>query len=159
MNNKKKILIVVLITFVGMQFFIPEKFNGSAYGANDFTKSMDVPDDVKTILERSCFDCHSNHTNHMWYENIQPIGMWIGNHIEEGKDELNFSEFSSYKPKRKAHKMEEIFEMLEEDEMPLPSYLWIHGEAKLNPTEKELLVNWAKANYEKLKAEIPAEKK
>lgn len=79
----------------------------------------------------------------MWYENIQPIGWWTANHVSEGKDELNFSEFNTYENKRKAHKLEEIAEMVEEGEMPLKSYLITHGGAKLNEEQKKQLVDWA----------------
>ena len=77
------------------------------------------------------------------------------NHIEEGKEELNFSEWVKYKPKRKAHKMEEIAEMVNEDEMPMSSYTIIHGEAKLSAAQKKLLVEWAMAAHDSLKAAIP----
>ncbi len=155
MTTRKKILVLIIVMIVALQFNRTEKNEGEASGANDITNSMSVPVDVKNVLERACYDCHSNHTNHMWYENIQPIGWWIGNHIIDGKDELNFSEFNNYKIKRKAHKMEEIFELVEEEEMPLPTYLWMHQGAKLTQAEKEIVVNWAKAGYEKLKSEIP----
>ena len=84
----------------------------------------------------------------MWYENIQPLGWWIGKHITDGKKEINFSEFNTYKPKRKAHKFKEIVEMVEEDEMPLPSYLIVHGGARLNDSQKKLLIEWAKNGKE-----------
>ena len=95
-----------------------------------------------TILQTSCFDCHSNYTNYPWYTNIQPIGWWLNHHVDEGKEELNFSEFESYSLKRKLHKLEEIKEMVEEGEMPLSSYTLIHGDTKLSPEQKEILYTW-----------------
>ena len=32
--------------------------------------------------------------------------------------------------------------MVLEEEMPLPSYTWIHGDAKLSTEERTLLANW-----------------
>lgn len=63
--------------------------------------------------------------------------------MNEGKTELNFSEFATYSDKKAAHKMEEVAEMLDKDEMPLPSYLWIHHDAKLSVDDKALLREWA----------------
>jgi hypothetical protein len=63
-------------------------------------------------------------------------------HVDEGKDELNFSEFESYSLKRKLHKLEEIKEMVEEGEMPLTSYTIIHGDATLNGEQKQILYKW-----------------
>ena len=100
----KNILLTLLVIFIVIQFIRPDKNIGESFGPNDISQSVEVPENVKNILVTSCFDCHSNKTNHMWYENIQPIGWWIGNHIKEGKSELNFSEFNTYKDKRKAHK-------------------------------------------------------
>lgn len=141
--TKKNIFVTLAIIFVVIQFIRPGKNTGEVYGENDITKSVNVPEEVKNVLAVACYDCHSNHTNHMWYENIQPIGWWIANHINEGKRELNFSEFNSYKDKRKAHKFEEIGEMVGEGEMPMESYTWIHGNAKLNEEQARLIINWA----------------
>jgi hypothetical protein len=149
--TKKIILGSLLVILITIQFIRPAKNQGEASGPEDITNSVNVPADVKNILVTSCYDCHSNYTNHMWYENIQPIGWWIANHINEGKRELNFSVFNTYKDKRKAHKFEEIGEMVSEDEMPMSSYTWIHRKAKLNDEQKRLLINWATMGYEQFK--------
>ncbi|MFY8186194.1 MAG: heme-binding domain-containing protein [Bacteroidia bacterium] len=155
MSKKKKIGIVILVILVIIQFIRPTRNKSTEVQVNDITVAMNVPADVMTVLKTSCYDCHSNNTNDMWYMNIQPIGLWVSNHIEEGKEELNFSEWVKYKPKRKAHKMEEIAEMVNEDEMPMSSYTIIHGEAKLSAAQKKLLVEWAMAAHDSLKAAIP----
>lgn len=141
----------LLVILIIIQFIRPSKNSGEAFGENDVTKSLNVPEDVKAILANSCFDCHSDHTNHMWYENIQPVGWWISNHINEGKGELNFSKFNTYTDKRKAHKFEEIGETVSADEMPMSSYTWMHRHAKLNDEQKLLLINWATIGQEKFK--------
>jgi hypothetical protein len=152
-KSPKKIFLVLVILFLAIQFIRPSRNTGSAFGQEDITHSVDVPEDVRSLLVTACYDCHSDHTDHMWYENIQPVGWWIGNHIQEGKDELNFSVFNSYKDKRKSHKFEEITEMVEEDHMPLSSYTFIHGQAKLSPEQKEKLIQWAKAGEQKFSLE------
>ena len=155
--TKKIIFRSLIVVLLVIQFIRPSKNVGEAFGPDDVTKTVNVPEDVKNILVASCYDCHSNHTNHMWYENIQPIGWWIANHINEGKRELNFSEFNSYKDKRKAHKFEEIGEMVGEGEMPMESYTLIHGNAKLNEEQKRLLINWATMCHEQIKSTLPTE--
>lgn len=141
--TRKIILRTLLIILVLIQFIRPSKNSGEAFGANDITKSVNVPDEVRNVLVTSCFDCHSDHTNHMWYENIQPIGWWIGNHISEGKKHLNFSIFNTYSDKRKAHKLEEIGETVASGEMPMDSYTSVHGKAKLTDEQKRALIDWA----------------
>jgi|SRR6185312_3690400 len=143
MSKKRKVLIVVISVLVLIQFIRPEKNVGLADTEKDITHTVTVSPAVKNILEKSCYDCHSNHTNYPWYANIQPVASWLANHVNEGKDELNFSEFNTYKQKRKVHKLKEIIEQVKEGEMPMSSYLIIHKEAALSEEQKTELIKWA----------------
>jgi len=138
MSKKKKILYVLLIVFVIIQFIRPER----NLGKRETENTIFVSTEVGQIIQTSCFDCHSNYTVYPWYTNIQPFGWWMNHHVNEGKDELNFSEFETYSLKRKLHKLEEIKEMIDEGEMPLSSYTLIHGDAKLSLEQKEILSKW-----------------
>lgn len=138
MSKKKKFLITLLIIFVILQFFRPERNLGNRETEN----TIFVNQEVGRILQASCYDCHSNGTNYPWYTNIQPIGWWLNNHVNEGKEELNFSEFEAYSLKRKLHKLKEIKEQIEEGEMPMSSYTLMHGEGKLTAEQKEILYKW-----------------
>lgn len=144
----KKIAILLASLFVVIQFIQPKRNLGESLGENDIAHTVVVPADVQEILSNSCFDCHSNATKYPWYASIQPLGFWLKDHVDEGKKELNFSEFKLYTEKRKAKKFKEIVEELEEDEMPLPSYTWVHKDAILTPVQKAALLAWAKKNYE-----------
>ncbi|WP_020596646.1 heme-binding domain-containing protein [Spirosoma panaciterrae] len=148
----RKILIALLVILVLIQFFRPEKNQASGMSPNDITTKYAVPANVQTVLKRSCYDCHSNNTTYPWYNNIQPVAWWLSHHIDEGKRELNFSEFATYQPKRARHKLDEIEEVVNEGSMPIGSYLWIHGDAKVTPEDAKLLADWAKG----LKNQIPA---
>ncbi len=143
MKMIKKILLLLLIVFVIAQFFGPEKNQGEISSIDAFVSETHPPDDVKMILNETCFDCHSNVTRYPWYNNITPVNYWLAHHVDEGKEELNFSKWSSYSIKRKDHKMEEVIEMVEAKEMPLPSYTWTHKEAKLIDTQIKAVKDWA----------------
>lgn len=149
---KKKIWYILLAVLVGIQFIRPTRNIGNADGPQDITHSVQVPDKVLTMLKGSCYDCHSNNTVYPWYTNIQPIGLWLNHHVDEGKDELNFSEFGTYNQKRMAHKLEEIAEQVEEDEMPLPTYTLIHTDVKLTKEQATDLVSWAKSQQQQVLA-------
>ena len=148
--RKKQIGIFLLIVFVVIQFIRPERNSGMAANANDITNYTKVSPEVKNILQTSCFDCHSDHTEYPWYTNIQPVGWWLNHHVEEGKGEINFSQFKQYGIRRQIRKFEEVSEMITEGEMPLNSYLWIHGDAKLDAGQKKALLDWANLNYDSL---------
>ena len=148
----KKIGIGLVVVLIIIQFIHPAKNQAEVLGDNDITKVVPVPDEVMTLLKTSCFDCHSNHTNYPWYSNIQPVGFWLDDHVNEGKRKLNFSEYKTFKLKRQLHKLEEVAEQLEKKEMPLSSYLIIHHEAELSESQAKLLSDWAKKSYVDLKA-------
>jgi len=136
-------IIVGIIAIGGIiQFFRPQK-NQSADTAKDITTVYTVPQDVEAVLKKSCYDCHSNNTVYLWYDKIQPVRWYIEKHIKDGKAHLNFSEFASYSKKKQIHKLDEIAEVVEDDEMPLSSYTLMHRDAKLSAAQKELLISWA----------------
>ena len=140
---KRKIFIGIVALLVLIQFIRPARNQSSTASPNDITAKFAVPADVKQILDKACYDCHSNNTYYPWYSNIQPVGWWLQWHVNEGKHELNFNEFTSYPAKKQDHKMEEVMETVKKGEMPMDSYTWMHDEAKLTEQEKQTLINWA----------------
>ncbi len=140
----KKILFLLLIVLVISQFFGPEKNEGKTTSIVAFIEDTNPPEDVKLILKESCFDCHSSFTKYPWYNNITPVNYWMADHIKHAKSELDFSKWNDYSVKKKDHKLDELIEMVEEKEMPLPSYTWTHTEAKLTDIQRESIITWAK---------------
>ncbi|HEY1374048.1 MAG TPA: heme-binding domain-containing protein [Candidatus Binatia bacterium] len=103
-----------------------------------------APDDVKKILRRSCYDCHSNETRWPWYARVAPVSWLISSDVSEGRREVNFSVWSQFTGGRRARKFKEIVEQIEGNKMPQWYYLLLHSEAKLAPGDKEIILNWAK---------------
>ena len=149
-------LIALATILVLSQFIRPEK-NLSANVNNDITKAFVVPDSIQNILKTSCYDCHSNKTVYPWYAEVQPVAWWLDDHIHEGKKEVNFNEFASYKPRRQFKKFTEIIEQEEEDEMPLKSYTIVHRDAVMSPEKKAQLIAWAQAMKDTMSAHYPAD--
>ena len=151
----KKILIFLLVVFIIIQFFRPEKNVQTTISSNDIVAHMAVPVNVQNILYKACYDCHSNNTTYPWYAEVQPAAWWLDDHIKEGKKELNFSEFASFRLRRQFHKLEEITEVIKDKEMPLESYTVIHSDADLTQEERETLISWAGATMETMRAKYP----
>lgn len=139
----KKIALITLLVLVALQFMRPARNQQEGMSQLDITQHLAVPAEVETILAKACRDCHSNNTRYPWYDRVQPVAWWIAHHVEEGKDELNLSEFGNYSPKKQRHKLQEIIEQVKEGEMPMTSYTWMHPEARLSLEEKLLLSSWA----------------
>jgi hypothetical protein len=144
MKLGKKIAWTLLILFVAMQFYRPEKNESADAHLSQFLSETNPPEQVAGILESSCYDCHTDHTNYPWYNQVAPVSWWLADHIEEGKEHLNFSDWDSYSPKKKDHKMEELIEEVEEGEMPLNEYTWTHSEADLTEQQRQAVMDWAR---------------
>jgi len=142
---KRKIVLGLLAVLVVIQFIRPSRNTSDRESPNEITNYYKVPADLHNVLKRSWYDCHSNNTDYPWYANIQPVGWWLQRHVNQGKRELNFSEFGSYDQKKAKHKFDEIEEMVREGEMPLASYTLIHVEAKLTAEESATIASWASA--------------
>ena len=139
----KKILFIGLIIFLLMQLYQPARNNGFEQDITaDFTKVYNVPKNVEVVLRTSCYDCHSNNTNYPWYSTIQPVLFFMGNHIKEGKENLNFNEWGKYSKRRQNSKLESISKQIQSDQMPLTSYTVLHKNTVLNTNQKELVINW-----------------
>ena len=139
----RKILIIALLLLLIGQLFQPPHNSGIAESSTDISHVVTVPDSISHMLQAACFDCHSNHTKYPWYSKITPVNWWLNHHIEEGKRELNFSNFAKGSFKRKSKKLEETAEQVKKHEMPLDSYLWIHPEARLTEPQRKMIVDWA----------------
>lgn len=125
-----------------IQAFQIDHSNPPSDPALDFLKEDTNPAEVGSILKRACFDCHSNYTRYPWYSYFNPVGWKIGEHIDEGREEMNFSVWETYSKKRKDHKLEECIEEMEEGHMPLPDYLRFHPEAELSKEESKMLMSY-----------------
>lgn len=142
--------ICLLVLFLGIQFIRPEKNLGTITGPNDLSHYVPVPKNVGAILQRSCYDCHSNHTNYPWYVNVNPVALFMGGHIKDGKAELNFSDLSNFNERRLSHKLSSIADQVTQNEMPLGSYTLIHRNAVLSDTEIKIIKDWAATASERI---------
>lgn len=152
----KVFFISLFVALLLLQFYPkPVRNISQGTGKNDITLAHHVPDSAAKILKTSCYDCHSNNTSYPWYANIQPVAWWLGDHVKEGKSELNFSEFGTYNIARKYRKLEEIGDQVKEGEMPLSSYTIIHRDAKLSADQKNLLSAWVVSLRDSFKIAYP----
>jgi hypothetical protein len=137
----RPIVIVGLLALVVIQF-IPVEPNQQGYeSVLAFEQETQVSSELSSILKANCYDCHSNQTQYPWYSAVAPINFWLDEHVQDGKKHFNMSQWSEYSIKRKDHKLEELIEEVEEAEMPLPSYTWVHG--SLTEIERQTLLDWA----------------
>jgi len=131
-----------LVVLVGIQFIPANRNQSDVIPETDFMLVNDVPKQVEKTIKTSCYDCHSNNTDYPWYNKIQPVAWILKDHVELGKEELNFNDWDKLSSRRKNSKLKSIISQIEDDEMPLWSYTLVHRDSKLSETEKKIVLDW-----------------
>jgi hypothetical protein len=149
MNRIKHIWLVIAVVFIGIQFIPVSRNNSGKTTSADFIQFYDPPEMVSGILKVSCYNCHSDSTDYPWYAYFQPVGLFIENHINRGKENLNLSEFGNYSGRRQYSKLISMIDQIEGNEMPLPAYTLIHRDAKLSGEDKKELISFLNSALEK----------
>jgi Haem-binding domain len=98
---------------------------------------------VGKTLARACGNCHSNETDFPWYGQVVPISWWIQSHVREGREELNFSEWTRYTSLERHNELESICGVVSNGRMPPASYRVLHPESRLEAKDKKLICAWA----------------
>ena len=145
-------MLVGLLGAVGLsQLFVPDRTNPPVVAGRDLLASNTPPAEVVGLLRSACYDCHSHETRWPWYTRVSPMSWWIADHIQDGRKELNFSDWPYDRPRRMRSNLRNIATEVENKTMPLPSYTWIHKESRLSQQQRQLLIDWAEKQIELLK--------
>jgi cytochrome c551/c552 len=147
----KRIGLALIVLLVVAQVIRPAMTNPTTVPTNE----LQAPQPVSSILQRSCSDCHSNHTVWPWYAKVAPVSWLLADDVKDGRKELNFSEWNGFTARRKARKLQELCEQIEKGEMPLELYVPLHPDAKLSEADKKTLCDWAKGERARIIAEHP----
>ncbi|MGI8918962.1 MAG: heme-binding domain-containing protein [Pyrinomonadaceae bacterium] len=154
MSRVRKVLkwfaVVIAVVFVGMQFVRPGRTNPSVDQTQTISAQLQLTPPVAAILDRSCHDCHSNSTRWPWYSNVVPASWFLVDHVNAGREHLNFSEWGKLDKRNADKKLEEMCEEVSDKLMPIDSYTWIHRSAKLSDAEIEILCDWTEAERKRL---------
>ena len=146
-----RIIVFLLLGVVIIQFFQPSFENPKVSG--DIT----APANVKVILKRACFDCHSNETKLLWFDRISPVSWLVAKDIKAGRNVINFSEWNNLTEAQQKDKFWEIVNHTISGVMPLKEYTLLHPAAKLSETDVALLKDYVSgmaysATYDTVKA-------
>jgi cytochrome c551/c552 len=112
------------------------------------TTDLHAPPEVRNVLRRACYDCHSNETVWPWYSTIAPVSWLLHHDVTEGRETLNFSEWGALAPTGKAEQRREIGDSVADGEMPLWYYLPMHPSARLSDADKRILADWVATGTE-----------
>ena len=133
----RSILFGILVVAVAIQFVPVQRVNPPV------GVEVPAPANVRTILRRACYDCHSNETVWPWYSHIAPFSWLVARDVRSGREELNFSTWNSVATQQQVKKLKKSWEEVAEGEMPPWFYLGIHRDAALSAEDRKALREWA----------------
>lgn len=125
--KKKSIISVAAVLFLILSTMVFATENPTK------TKPQKMPDDVKTIVKKSCFGCHNTNSRN-----------------DDAKEDLDFSKFDELSKMQKIGAYKDIIDVVEENEMPPERFIKKHADKKLTAEEKQTLINWAKKEADAL---------
>jgi hypothetical protein len=142
MKNRRRIAGVVVVALAAVllaaQFVPVDRENPPVL------HEVDAPPEVAAVLRAACYDCHSRETRRPWYSRVAPVSWFVAHHVEEGRGELDFSDWPAVDFTAQDELLRDIAEEVGEGKMPLASYRWGHPEARLTAEQRETVVRWAK---------------
>ncbi|MGZ5264486.1 MAG: heme-binding domain-containing protein [Kaistella sp.] len=142
MKTFKNILYWFLIGIALIQFIPVDRTNKPVDQKANFVAVFNTPPTVQKILKNACYDCHSSETVYPDYAYVAPISWSIKNHISEGREHLNFSEWGNYNQDLKKSMLQNSVHSVKDYSMPSAGYIAQHPEANLTAAERTLLVNY-----------------
>ena len=106
------------------------------------TADFQAPPEVKEVLKRSCYNCHSNETKLMWFDYPVPAYWIVRDHVLEARKHINFSEIGKLPvAQQKAALYEGVFQV-SRGAMPIPAYVGFHPDAKVSDQDVAVLKNY-----------------
>lgn len=128
-----------LFSVAALQLLQPTQLHTSEHHSRSLFSDPALDPRVRSILRRSCADCHSDETRVPWYARVSPVSWFIMRHIDRGREKLNFSDW----PKDPTDEKQDIADSVDKGEMPIFSYLLIHRSARLSDNDRRVLDKWA----------------
>lgn len=125
--------LLLLAGLVSIQFIRPE------IPRPPVTGDLQAPPEVKAILQRACYDCHSNETQLSWYDQLAPAYWRVAQHVRDGRKGLNFSTWQNLSPAEQKGKLFESFNQIQAGAMPLKDYQLVHPAAAISREDLAVL--------------------
>jgi hypothetical protein len=134
--------VIGVVLFAVAQFVGPAKTNPVEDPSLALESKVQIDSRVATILNRSCADCHSNRTRWPWYSNVAPVSWFVIGHVNEGRRDLNFSEWGTYDKRKQISRLNQICDLTKAGIMPLSSYTPLHPGSKLTADDVKTVCDW-----------------
>jgi len=136
----KTVFVILVIVFIGIQYIEVDRTNPPVKA------DLEAPREIKNLLKKACYDCHSYETTWPWYSKVAPVSWLVSDDVEEARKHLNFSEWENLPRSKKEDLKKNIWEELVADDMPPKKYIYLHPDASLEMIQKNILKRWLQNN-------------
>ncbi len=135
-------MIAVIAGAAAIQFVRPARTNPITVPDRTLAARVPIDRDVSAVLNRACRDCHSNDTRWPWYSNVAPVSWFVIDHVNHGRRHFNYSDWAQYGPEDAKRILKNTCAFARKETMPMPSYLWMHRDARLSDADIVALCDW-----------------
>lgn len=144
---KKAVLALFLLAWTAVSFVTRPRV---VHGARPMLRDAQIPPAVFARLDTACRDCHSDLTRFPWYSYVAPASILVNKDIEEGRKHMNLSQWAEYSSIRRQRALTMIANQVQDREMPLPIYTWLHHEAVLSDADRAAIFDWTQTEKARL---------
>jgi hypothetical protein len=142
MKTTNRIKITAICSGIAVIAIAAMSFTRKGVDNPPVTAEVAVPAPVKEILQRACFDCHSNTTQLQWFDKLPVVAGIVKKDVLTARKHLNFSEWDKLSPSEQEGIMWEVYNMINSGTMPLPSYAALHSKATVTAAELTTIRNY-----------------
>ena len=97
---------------------------------------------TQALVQRACFDCHSNQTTWPWYSYVAPASWLITRDVISGRRHLNFDDWQTALARQDRFPLDQqIQREVSRGEMPPSYFTLLHPNAVLTDAEKQQLID------------------
>jgi len=133
MNIHVKGVVALAVSLLALQFMRPAITDKPA------TAEIQVPQDVREVLDRSCYSCHSDQRRLSWFDQIVPAYWIVRYDVLRARARLDFSTLGAQPVATQRAALFEAINMVRLGTMPLPQFTAVHPDAKVSSEDLKTL--------------------
>ena len=142
----KRVLLGLLILFILAQVFQPKRSNPPVIESRGLPAHATVPPQVQAVLQRSCYDCHSNATVWPWYSYVAPVSWLVTDDVKTARSHINFQDWEAQEnAKEAAEHLGLICEEVRKADMPPLQYRIMHRNSPLSSDDVRNVCSWSES--------------
>ena len=127
-----------------IQVIRPSRTNPPVIASRSLEAHVAIPQPVRQILQRSCYDCHSNATVWPWYSQVAPVSWYVARDVNIARGHINFQDWEAQvNPSEGKEHLGLICKLVRNGTMPPADYRFIHKATNLSGDEVDAVCAWS----------------